>query len=127
MTYSIPEWISDLRSGKFKQAKHVLYDVDTDGYCCLGVAAYGMGFDFSGIDGPDDYVTCHNEEWGNGNLPDYSFWQFHIDDYNVVGDIFSETVMNDLASMNDGGKTFDEIADHIEKIWKEGLENYENY
>ena len=32
------EWIEALESGEYKQCKSLLYDPETDGFCCLGVA-----------------------------------------------------------------------------------------
>lgn len=31
------KWLKALRSGKFKQGRHTLFDPDTGGHCCLGV------------------------------------------------------------------------------------------
>lgn len=43
----IRQWIADLRSGEFAQAREVLYrEADTaydEGYCCLGVLAKRLG------------------------------------------------------------------------------------
>ena len=37
------KWEAALVSGKYKQATHVLHNPETDGYCCLGVAAEVLG------------------------------------------------------------------------------------
>jgi len=31
------QWVAALRSGEYRQGKHVLHNVDEDTYCCLGV------------------------------------------------------------------------------------------
>lgn len=36
-------WLAALRSGKYKQGYHTLYDRDTKGYCCLGVMQKRIG------------------------------------------------------------------------------------
>ena len=111
-------WVEALRSGKYNQTKNVLRDIDDQGvptaYCCLGVAC-------------EVYV----ETTGRGRwIPDSSVFS--------AGDSFeqSTTIMlppivqnwlglattagafdeggNTLIEVNDGGSTFDEIADIIE-------------
>ena len=102
------KWIKALRSGKYKQTTSVLRNLD--GFCCLGVlcdisergkwkrAKGGKVFVFN--DWYDKTMPNEVIEWagmnnGFGLLPDTS-----------------------LTDLNDHeGKSFDEIADVIEKNW----------
>lgn len=92
-------WVNALRSGDFKQCCGVLCCTYSQSYCCLGVAA--ELFDLK----TDDNQTLDGSEYENVlglNGP--------------CGEIDSndDSVAENLASMNDDGKTFVEIADFIE-------------
>ncbi|MEU7863451.1 hypothetical protein [Nonomuraea sp. NPDC049141] len=111
------EWLAALRSGEYKQAKGKLYDLKTDGYCCLGVLcdlAEKRGLIKRVVDESDGTVwfgpsfTVVEDEtvraWAgladsNPSLPD-------PDD-----DFFGYSA----AGLNDEGYTFAQIADLIEK------------
>ena len=86
------KWVLALRSGKYRQAQRALIDA-AGGLCCLGVLQ----------------VVCtgekpSSEQWGEGNqCPE------------LIRDELRVSIQNTLARMNDGGKTFTEIADYIEK------------
>ena len=93
-------WVKALRSGKYKQTRRVLKD--KNGYCCLGVLAEEMGV----LDEKDecygDYETL--EKWGkNGTCPLRN------------GEGWIDSMRMSLASMNDDGHSFEEIADFIEE------------
>jgi hypothetical protein len=81
------KWIGALRSGEYKQGRGKFEHEDK--YCCLGVLCVVGGI--KPIDGD-----------GIGN------WSFTIDAIGNSGD------PHVLASMNDEGKSFTEIADYIE-------------
>lgn len=108
---NIRKWVDALRSGKYKQAKERLRDKNS--YCCLGVAC-----DVSGV--------------GKWQKDFWNSWEYAV--YEAPGDV------NDLdlpkgvqkwlgirlanpkfkrvpaSQLNDEmGKTFEEIADYIEK------------
>lgn len=94
------EWIEALRSGKYKQGvKYLRYNEE---FCCLGVLC--------------DLVAP--TAWQK-----HDCWDFYYNDgiegylppsvIDKVG-LFSNQE-NKLAVMNDNGKTFEEIADYIEK------------
>lgn len=111
---AVEKWLKALRSGEFKQAKEVLYDKKTGGYCCLGVAC----------------VIAKRE----GVIPKQTQWS-HID---CCGDTEPAVRLDNnhakvrewfglkdneggyggnglgLAHMNDNGADFWEIADIIE-------------
>lgn len=80
------KWIAALRSGKFKQGEGALC---RDGaYCCLGVLCEVAGRD-------DDWREWSLNPFMNG----------------AYGMSYEEAA--EYANMNDGGKSFAEIADHI--------------
>ena len=97
-------WVEALRSGKYKQASGQLRIGDA--FCCLGVAC-----DISGL----------------GSWNEYSEYSTHIDggqgyklpaslmDYLGLRTPTGDFEMTNLSSMNDNGKSFEEIADVIER------------
>jgi hypothetical protein len=105
------KWVAALRSGKYKQGKGKLHDVD-DKYCCLGIACkvamengvelnkkYNADDLWYTYDGKSTYLPSSVLLWlrlrnGRGGCPDYS---------------------TDLAAYNDTGITFNQIADIIER------------
>jgi len=116
------KWVKALRSGKFEQTQHVLHD--NNGYCCLGVLCeLAPNTEFSQktagdtggflIEGTE--VEEEVEETYSSVLPPSVM--------NWAG-MFSCTggpqgwQKESLASMNDKGKSFTEIADIIEKNYK---------
>jgi len=113
------KWIEALRSGKYIQGQGALRSVDEDEYCCLGVLC--------------EYLP--NVRWENGDDSNYTAVLF-----NELGDVTrstlflpgtlnvdlglniliredgdSYTIYSMLMYMNDEGKTFNEIADYIER------------
>lgn len=91
------KWLKALRSGKYKQAKGRLRKKLNGhyGYCCLGVLYKEI-----------------NKEWpkvtrsiGVGYLPKKFSEEMKL----------SRSKQGDLAIMNDGGQSFSQIADWIEK------------
>lgn len=121
-------WLDALRSGEFKQSKGLLWGDIRDrhddptgelGYCCLGVLCKVMGWDlhdadgriFTGIaSGPPELVGP------NASAGDIISATDATDDY-LVGTVSGLTHNNRsyLASLNDNGMTFAEIADVIER------------
>ena len=98
-------WVKALRSGKYKQGTGVLREGDR--FCCLGVLC-----DLNRIDGGAEWET--------------TFWMNHYyfyggDDIRLPNKIkkfvgLSASKERSLAGLNDGGKSFREIADVIEKM-----------
>ena len=96
-------WVAALRSGDYEQGMNALCRVNDAGatYCCLGVA-------FEVANGEDAWIASDDAAFGDelfGDYTDESLW---------APPGLSWEVANILAVMNDGGKTFDEIADYIE-------------
>lgn len=116
----VREWVAALRSGKYAQAKGYLHT--PEGFCCLGVAC-----DIT----PEDLGGWQRE--GNADQYPYADWY----PYEVAG--VSEFLPDEavelyrlstedgavgaesLATLNDRGYTFAEIADVIEREFAEAL------
>ena len=103
MKPTIQKWVDALRSGKYKQAKGTLHDAKTGGFCCLGVYCKVITKDSkaylgSGSEGPEEA-------------------------YDKFNSLLGHKLKNELIQMNDTGKTFDEIADVLERKYKERNEN----
>lgn len=101
------KWLAALRSGEYSQTTGVLHD--DKGFCCLGVLLDVAGCPW------DDNLTQGEGASYYAAYPETSM-EFMYDQYYRVGvlDVFGE-----LAEMNDGGATFQEIAFHLETVvWK---------
>lgn len=125
-------WVDALRSGKYPQAKEVL--CSNEGYCCLGVLCE-LAVE-AGVIPPGREPT--EEEWSDnaGDLPDVPNdieGVIAYDGYATMPSVKvqgwaglktsigsfmentdTENTYTCLASKNDGGATFAEIADIIE-------------
>jgi hypothetical protein len=108
------ELVAALRSGNYIQGKNRLYD--NGAYCCLGVACLVAGKSF------DDNNRCEEE----GEILPISV-QEYFDFFDKTGgrrdqqpfEIKNNCRMSCLTEANDGGKTFEQIADFIEKNWEQ--------
>lgn len=85
-------WVEALRSGEYTQGKSYLYAERDNAYCCLGV--------LRNIVDPKDRRAHKDGEF------------LCADQLKQVG--LDNRTQKTLASMNDMGWTFDQIADHIE-------------
>lgn len=93
------QWIEALRSGNYRQIKGVLFDYFTNAYCCLGVFL------------KDVHKADVATSIGMPCFPAiYGKWKEKVMSYGP-----SSTDVDTLASMNDNGASFTEIADWIEK------------
>lgn len=102
--------VKALRSGKYKQAKGMLKS-NLGGYCCLGVLC-----DISGLGEWKDDGYFEN----NSLLPDEVKEWSGVSSYRGFFSVDSSGNPNsNLASKNDDGSTFEEIAKIIEKNWEE--------
>lgn len=106
-------WIAGLRSGAYKQTKGTLCRPSGsmhEGYCCLGLLAKLAGTSDEMMLGWDmlDQVGLSRLI---GPWSDVSSIIMYIPSDPST----HETLQRKLAAMNDGGKTFAEIADWIEK------------
>lgn len=107
------KWVEALRSGEFEQTKGNL--CDSTGYCCLGVLSElavreGKADKWKADDGDD--VFFFGKKRGDA---DDTFLPRSVMRWAGL-DSDSPAVEGDsLAVLNDNGKTFEEIADLIEK------------
>lgn len=110
MTKDIPEninlWVQKLRSGEYMQTKGTLKRKLSDGkvgYCCLGVY-------LETVEGIKVKTETQNSLSGGANK-----W------YEVCKRKIPSKIKGDGITMNDRGKSFDEIADMIENYYKPNL------
>lgn len=97
-------WIAALRSGAYQQCRRLLYD--GKGFCCLGVEFHAC----HGFRPPANFSAgADGEDTGCFVLPDDKNWTEILHD-DGIGAKTRET----LETMNDGGKSFTEIADWID-------------
>jgi hypothetical protein len=105
------QWVDALRSGEYKQGQYWLKQRDnSDGYhyCCLGVLC-------------DLYSKATNTPWqaNDGFLGWASILPIPVCEWAGLSPISQAVMLPDgdsLASMNDHGKTFTEIADVIDLL-----------
>lgn len=95
------KWVEALRSGEYKQCQQYLR-ID-GGHCCLGVL-----------------WNVHGGRWYDMERGDGMIYGIAESDSTSLDDQLSKlgvgsTQIFDLISMNDGGKSFAEIADYIEQ------------
>jgi hypothetical protein len=96
------KWLEALRSGKYEQGQRSLKSLDRK-YCCLGVLCDIMD--------PESWSKAGEHE-GMWNSFAESREVLHDTALSRVG--LREEEQKELIKMNDGGKSFKEIADHIE-------------
>lgn len=104
-------WINMLRSGHYKQGKKRLCGIGKEGaeYCCLGVLHRVLGgkFTFNGFEMTVNGINSGGEPDRNATgYPSKTTLR-------KVG--LTPNDAKELASMNDRGESFNEIADHLEK------------
>lgn len=108
------KWVAALRSGKYQQAGGHLRDGDQ--FCCLGVLCdiSGMGTWAAAVDDDErsTFITTTGDR-ASGTLP------FEVQDWagltSSTGDpVYIAGDKFELAGHNDGGATFEQIADAIE-------------
>lgn len=101
------KWVQALRSGKYSQTTNKLQD--SNGFCCLGVACK--------LFIPPNEIEFNSSGFLLGSMPDFQSesprW------LKDVSEDFLTKTNTSLAQLNDGGFTFDEIADLIEAVYLE--------
>jgi hypothetical protein len=104
------KWVVALRSGKYKQGSGTLQGIART-YCCLGVLCE--------IAPANKKLIAVDGMLLGSNLatqPDVKDW---ADMATSLGSLYTNTDREiSLAMLNDSGKTFEEIADIIEKNWE---------
>jgi hypothetical protein len=92
------KFVAALRSGDYPQCREALKK--DGGYCCLGVAAVVAGYTIN-----ESLDIVERPDGSRGTTAGYS----------ALADVgLTREVRGPLVRMNDDGKTFGEIADHIE-------------
>lgn len=108
-------WLKALRSGKFSQTQMILHDVDSGGYCCLGVFAKVY---LPNKFGEDDYTSCGLSKFINELIYDES-----EDHCLIATDLFDVlTCMNDNAEINlsdEDVMNLPEIKEHNKLFYSE--------
>lgn len=99
------KWVKALRSGKYKQTKRLLQDVN--GHCCLGVLC-----EIS----PTKPLMNSSKFLSGNTLISQERVQNWAELQSSAGNTDDD---HSLASLNDEGYTFDEIADIIQLLWRE--------
>jgi hypothetical protein len=103
------KWLTALRSGKYKQTTSVLYDLEDDGYCCLGVACR--------MEYPLHYLK--NENGGFASVIEKADtelkFELHKIPKELKGNVSNNNLIPELTSLNDEDlASFEEIADWVE-------------
>lgn len=97
------KWIKALRSGEYKQAQRRLRT--SEGFCCLGVLCDLVDSSKWEDTDPGDYFNYKTEVPHECYLPTVIRFDAGLSNYDE----------SQVANMNDDGKSFLEIADHIER------------
>lgn len=112
------EWIARLRSGKYQQTRSCLH-IPGEGHCCLGVACEILVEEGRMTRGPDLELSKPQAMFDGSStlLSPEAVTAFGLRDGAgscAIGERSS------LTSLNDYGRTFDEIADDLETgdYWK---------
>jgi len=108
------KWISALRSGDYHQAQGTLYHGTDNNYCCLGLAGAICGIPIEMMDG-----IGMVSDWDGGEGRHQELYEMALQKgypIELIDDVDgSNKFSHHLASMNDDGSTFDDIADYIEE------------
>ena len=103
------KWDKALRSGEYKQCVDVMHNPVSGGYCCLGVLEHCV----DGDDAPDLGEQVPNLGWLEENSIVFHNW---TGDSDCIPNDGEGTDGTHLATWNDDGRTFTEIADRIALI-----------
>ena len=107
------EWLTALRSGEYKQTSGSLYNIQDQGYCCIGVAAR--------IKYPLHYLKNKNNKYAGvlqGNKKSiHSDTKYKLSKIpqELQGSVDESQLVQQLVDLNDDeGYSFEEIAEWIE-------------
>lgn len=102
-------WVNALRSGEYTQSRHALRTVS--GFCCLGVLC-----DIAAKTGLGKWDTLGGREVFRAKDGYYcaDTLPHAVVEWAGLRDRNPDSADGSLASLNDSGKTFDEIADIIQ-------------
>lgn len=102
-------WVKALRSGKYKQGRHSLRNVEGDTFCCLGVLCDLAVRSKVIKEGRVTYLDPKRYTYGassTGNIPP------SVEKWSGLDSYFDADL---LIKMNDGGESFELIADYVEE------------
>lgn len=110
----IRKWVNALRSGQYKQANGTLRE-GQDTFCCLGVACEISGLSEwkNVVPGDPDYMYAYLGD--TQQMPVKVANYFGLDEGNPYIVLNKKGDEEGLAQLNDGGKSFKQIANLIEK------------
>ena len=97
------EWIAALRSGEYRQGQRALHNRQDNSFCCLGVLCEISEMPKNADENFTSYVFPDNAQ---------SFLLPSAGLYNYLGLPY---YFNSVANMNDNDKSFNEIADWLER------------
>lgn len=108
------QWVAALRSGKYKQGKTRLYTKEYNSYCCMGVLCAIANKPYTYVDGGGKGVPA-DEDCEAMGLPIYNIAasNYFPEDNRIIDGLVD---VSTLCALNDRlNKSFNEIADYIEK------------
>ena len=108
-------WIAALRSGKYKQGRNGLHNLDSQTYCCLGVACEvsSLGhWSTPTIIGFSSYIDKSAQQ-----LQTICLTQ-EVKEFYGLTTYIAEDFENELIRLNDSGEDFESIATWIENSYK---------
>ena len=118
MRYEVAkQWVNALRSGKFTQGKGALADHAREKYCCLGVLceiAIQNGIKVKRLRAETLDETSYDDCAAFPPPPIMAWAGLRTENVQLRGAPYDS-----LIGMNDGGGSFEEIADLIEEKWEE--------
>ncbi len=106
------EWVALLEEGSLKQGGEQLYNKNTKAYCCLGVLC-----EMARAEGVVTRVGETYKSKKDGGDMCYDLLPDAVMDWSGISscDPTPQRHKSSLSAMNDGGKTFKQIAKVIEK------------
>ena len=109
------KWLIALRSGNYIQGRQVLRDSDNK-FCCLGVLCDIIDKEAWVADDSNRRTPAFTYDGNRAVLP------IHVMEITGIENCFGQLPKNEgpytsLTNMNDGGKSFEEIADVIEEYF----------
>ncbi len=101
------KWVDALRSGVYTQGKHGLRDVVNNEFCCLGVLCELI----------DPTAWTEYEDDGHGNRSPFMSYGRGNEANGAYAPLDMLPIIDQsrLSNLNDGGKSFEVIADVIEQ------------
>lgn len=116
----IARWCAALRSGEYKQGRNCLYDEETGGYCCLGVLQMVLSgsIEREKSDDKNCALQVPSEKWLQEHNIVFNEHNKKLNPGNPILHLVDGRNIS-AAEANDGGVSFIEIADAIERAAKE--------